>query len=115
MKAGYNVSESQRYKCGECKRVYTLEAKKKGYSPQTHMLTLHMYVEGSSQCSIARILKINPQGVSNWITVYVSKLPAIPMPHKPKAAELDELYTFLKQKKQNLRLDGRRPIHTLSS
>ena len=63
------------------------------------MLALRMYVEGSSQRSIARILKISPPSVSNWIRVYVSKLPPAPMPQKPKVAELDELYTFLKQKK----------------
>lgn len=63
------------------------------------MLALRMYVEGSSQRSIARILKISPQSVSNWINAYVSQLPPVPMPHKPKVAELDELYTYLKQKK----------------
>jgi transposase len=55
--------------------------------------------EGSSQRSIARILKISPQSVSNWINAYVSKLPPAPMLKKPKVAELDELYTFVKQKK----------------
>ena len=38
------------------------------------MLALRMYVEGNSQRSIARILKISPQSVSNWINVYVSFL-----------------------------------------
>ena len=73
--------------------------KEKGYPQETRMLALRMYVEGSSQRSIARILKISPQSVSNWINAYVSKLPAAPMPDKPKVAELDELYTYLKQKK----------------
>ena len=63
------------------------------------MLALRMYVEGSSQRSIARILKISPQSVSNWINAYISKLPPAPMPNKPMVAELDELYTFLNQKK----------------
>ena len=63
------------------------------------MLALRMYVEGNSQRSIARILKISPQSVSNWINAYVSQLPPTPMPHKPKVAELDELYTYLKRKK----------------
>ena len=88
MKAGFNVSGSQRYKCGECQKAYTPEAKVKGYSQETRMLALRMYVEGSSQRSIARILKISPQSVSNWINAYVSQLPAVPMPHKPKVAEL---------------------------
>jgi transposase-like protein len=99
MKAGFNHSGSQRYKCGECKRAYTPMPKEKGYPQETRMLALRMYVEGSSQRSIARILKISPQSVSNWINAYVSKLPAAPMPDKPKVAELDELYTYLKQKK----------------
>ena len=99
MKAGFNHSGSQRYKCGECNRAYTPVSKEKGYSPETRMLALRMYVEGNSQRSIARILKISPQSVSNWINAYIAKLPAVPMPHKPKVAELDELYTFLKQKK----------------
>jgi len=99
MKAGYNHSGSQRYKCGECQRAYTPVPKEKGYTQETRMLALRMYVEGSSQRSIARILRISPQSVSNWINAYVSQLPPAPMPDKPKVAELDELYTFLKQKK----------------
>jgi transposase-like protein len=99
MKAGFNHSGSQRYKCGECKRAYTPQAKEKGYAKETRMLALRMYVEGNSQRAIARILKISPQSVSNWIHVYEAKLPPVPMPHKPKVAELDELYTFVKQKK----------------
>lgn len=99
MKAGFNHSGSQRYKCGECKRAYTPEAKQKGYAAETRMLALRMYVEGNSQRSIARILKISPQSVSNWISDYAAKLPPAAMPQKPKVAELDELYTFLQQKK----------------
>jgi transposase-like protein len=99
MKAGFNHSGSQRYKCGECKRAYTPEAKAKGYSQETRMLALRMYVEGNSQRAIARILKISPQSVSNWINAYEAKLPSAPRPQKPKVAELDELYTFVKQKK----------------
>lgn len=63
------------------------------------MLALRMYVEGNSQRSIARILKVSPQSVSNWINAYVAQLPVTPKPQKPKVAELDELYTFLKGKK----------------
>jgi transposase-like protein len=98
-KAGFNHSGSQRYKCGECGRAYTPEAKGKGYSKEIQMLALRMYVEGSSQRSIARILKTSPQSISNWINAYVSELPPAPVPQKPKVAELDELYTFLKHKK----------------
>ena len=63
------------------------------------MLALRMYVEGNSQRAIARILKVSPQSISNWINAYVSKLPPVPMPKKPKVAELDELYSFIRHKK----------------
>jgi len=71
----------------------------KGYAKETRMLALRMYVEGNSQRAIARILKISPQSVSNWIHAYEAQLPSVPTPQKPKVAELDELYTFVKQKK----------------
>jgi transposase-like protein len=58
-----------------------------------------MYVEGNSYGSIARILKINPQSVANWVQNYSVKLPPAPLPNKVKRAELDELYTFVGRKK----------------
>ena len=63
------------------------------------MLAIRMYVEGSSQRSIGRILQISPQTVANWITAYTSQLPPAEIPQKPRTAELDEMYTFVQQKK----------------
>ena len=63
------------------------------------MLAIRMYVEGSSQRSIGRILQVSPQTVANWINAYTSKLPPAQLPEKPRTAELDELYTFVEQKK----------------
>jgi transposase-like protein len=63
------------------------------------MLAIRMYVEGSSYRSIARILKVNPQSIANWVKQYTAKLPPAPMPNKVRKAELDELYTFVGKKK----------------
>jgi transposase-like protein len=63
------------------------------------MLAIRMYVEGNSFNAIGRILKVNPQSVVNWVRQYTAKLPSAPVPSKPKTAELDELYTFVGQKK----------------
>jgi len=98
-KCGFNPSGSQKYKCGECKRVYTPKPNPNGYPEETRMLAIRMYVEGSSYGSIARILKVNPQSVANWVNAYTAKLPPAPMPNKVKKAELDELYTFVGKKK----------------
>jgi len=79
--------------------VYTPEPSQHGYPEATRLLAIRMYVEGSSYRSIARILKINPQSVVNWVSQYANQLPSAPMPAKVKQAELDELYTFVGKKK----------------
>jgi transposase len=66
------------------------------------MLALRLYVEGNSQRAIGRILKVSQQTVANWISTYVDKLPPAPMPEKPQDAELDELYTFVQKKKNEI-------------
>lgn len=98
-KAGFNPSGSQRYRCGMCNRVYTPRPTAKGYSSETRMLALRLYMEGTSQRAIGRILKVSQQSVANWINAYVDKLPPAPVPEKPQDAELDELYTFVQKKK----------------
>jgi transposase-like protein len=98
-KAGFNPSGSQRYRCGECNRVYTPEPLPQGYSPEKRMLAIRMYVEGSSQRSIGRILQVSPQTVANWLAAYTSKLPPAEVPQQPRTAELDEMYTFVGKKK----------------
>ena len=98
-RSGFNPSGSQRYRCGVCNRVYTPTPKLNGYPPEIRMLALRMYVEGNSQRAIARILKISPQSVANWVGAYVDKLPPAKQPTNLNVAELDELYTFLGDKK----------------
>ena len=99
VKNGLNGSGSQKYKCNECGAVYTPEPKENGYPAETRLLAIRMYVEGSSYRSIARVLKINPQSVVNWVNLYISKLPPAPLPNKVRKAELDELYTYVGEKK----------------
>ena len=98
VKNGLNGSGSQKYKCNECNAVYTPEPKENGYPVETRLLAIRMYVEGNSYGSIARVLKVNPQSVANWVYQYTSKLPPAPVPKRVKA-ELDEMYTFVGEKK----------------
>ena len=98
-KAGFNRSGSQRYRCGVCKRAYTPEPNPLGYSAETRMLAIRMYLEGNSQRAIGRILQVSPQSVANWIDIYVENLPPEQKPESVHTAELDELYTFIGNKK----------------
>jgi len=99
VKNGLNKSGSQKYLCHECGRVYTPEPKPNGYPDEIRLLAIRMYVEGNSYNAIARILKVNPQSVVNWVRHYIVKLPAAPVPSQPRIAELDELYTYIGKKK----------------
>jgi transposase len=98
-KAGFNRSGSQRCRCGVCKRAYTPEPNPLGYSVETRMLAIRMYLEGNSQRAIGRILKISQQSVANWVGAYVENLPPEQRPENVHTAELDEMYTFIGNKK----------------
>ena len=98
-KAGFNRSGSQRHRCGVCKRAYTPKPNPLGYSAETRMLAIRMYLEGNSQRAIGRILKVSQQSVANWIGVYVESLPPEKRPENVHTAELDEMYTFIGNKK----------------
>ena len=63
------------------------------------MLAIRMYLEGNSQRAIGRILQLSPQSVANWVSIYVENLPAAQRPESVHTAELDELYTFIGNKK----------------
>lgn len=60
---------------------------------------IKLYLEGNSLRSIGRILKVTHQSVSNWVEVYAQQLPKSALPEKSQVAELDELYTFIGNKK----------------
>jgi transposase-like protein len=99
VKNGKNGSGSQKYRCRECGAGYTPEPKEPGYPAATRVLAIRMYVEGSSYGSIARVLKVNPQTIANWVSAYAAQLPPAPLPQKVRKAELDELYTYVGEKK----------------
>jgi hypothetical protein len=42
----------------------------------------------------------------NWVKAYSARLPSAPMPEDVNKAEMDELFTFVGSKKQNLRDDS---------
>ena len=98
-KAGFNRSGSQRHRCGVCQRAYTPKPNPLGYEVETRMLAIRMYLEGNSQRAIGRILQVSPQSVANWVDIYIENLPLAQKPESVHTAELDELYTFIGNKK----------------
>ena len=82
-----------------CNRKYTPEPKTQGYPESMHKRAMEMYVDGGNLRRIARHLKVAPQTVAYWVTALAEAMPNAPMPAEVKEAEMDELFTFIGDKK----------------
>ena len=98
-RAGKTDAGSQRYRCMYCNRKYTPEPKQQGYPDSMRQRAAEMYVDGGNFRRIARHLKVAPRTVALWVTDLAKALPNAPMPAEVKEAEMDELFTFIGDKK----------------
>lgn len=104
-RAGKNATGTARRECCHCGRTYTPEPKTQGYDLEVRRQALKLYVDGTNFRRIARHLGVNPQSVANWVDAAAANLPASPSPKERQkevtveTLELDELYTFVSQKK----------------
>jgi len=98
-KAGKTDAGSQRYRCMHCQRKYTPNPKRHGYPESLRKRAAEMYVDGGNLRRIARHLKVSHQTVSLWVTDLAETLPNAPMPEEVKEAEMDEIFTFIGDKK----------------
>ena len=60
---------------------------------------MQLYVDGMNLRRIGRHLGVHHQSVANWVKSYAEKLPEAPVPEKVENAEMDELFTFIGDKK----------------
>jgi len=103
--SGKNAPGTLRRECRHCGRTYTPEPKAQGYDLSVRHQALKLYVDGTNFRRVARHLGVNPQSVANWINAAAANLPAPPVPKEREreasveTLELDELYTFVSQKK----------------
>jgi transposase-like protein len=71
--------------------------------------TVRMYIDGMNLQRIARHLGVNHQSVSNWVKAYAAQLPPAPLSDEVETIEMDELLTFVGEKKPGLHHHLRRP------
>ena len=98
-RSGMTLSGSQRYLCMHCHCKYTPEPKHHGYPDEMRKQAVQMYVDGMNLRRIARHLGIHHRTVSLWVKASAVSLPEVPVPKEVKAAEMDELFTFIGNKK----------------
>ena len=102
VKAGFNRSGSQVYKCNPCNRRYTPIPVEKGYPQHIRLQAIRLYMEGINFRRIARLLQVSHVSVMNWVKAHADQLPPAPTPQENPLhiVEMDELYTFVGRKKQ---------------
>jgi transposase len=98
-KDGFTAQGSQRYRCKICGARYTPEPKEAGYSDEIRKQAIRMYGDGAGFRQVGRHLKVSHVSVMNWVKAYAAQLPNAPMPETVEDVEMDELYTFIENKK----------------
>ena len=98
-KVGKNPSGSQRYRCYLCGCKYTPEKKPHSYDEAFRKKAVQLYVDGMNLRRIGRHLGVHHQSVANWAKAHAEQLPEAPLPEKVENAEMDELFTFIGEKK----------------
>ena len=82
-----------------CKCKYTPKPKPRGYPEDMRKQALQLYVDGMNLRRIGRHLGVHHRTVSLWVAAHAASLPEAPLPEEVKEAEMDELFTFIGNKK----------------
>ena len=100
VKAGKTGAGSQRYKCNRCQRRYTPQPRQM-YSEAMRQQAVKMYADGAGFRQVARHLGVDHVTIMNWVRAHANQLPAAPLPEEEPLhiVEMDELHTFVGQKK----------------
>ena len=103
VKAGKTKAGSQRYKCNKCGKYYVPNAKERRYSEKEIKEAMKLYMEGNSGRAVGRILGIGKNTCLYWIKKYAKTVEDKTHPNeRVNVIEMDELYSFIERKKQNL-------------
>ena len=82
-----------------CGYRYTPKPKEQGYPKEIRDRAVQMYVDGMRLHKIGCHLGLHHRTVSLWVKAYAELLPEPPMPESVNTAEMDEMFTFIGDKK----------------
>ena len=93
------VKKLQRYLCRNCHYRYTVTQRSGTADKATKRQALELYLEGLGFRSIGRFLKFSNVAVLNWIKSFGTELDKIKNDEPVQVIELDEMHTYISQKK----------------
>jgi transposase len=85
-----------------CGIKYTPNRKPWAYDEETRRKAIQMYVDGMNLRRIGRHLGIHHRTISLWVQAYAAQMETPPVPDEVKEAEMDELFTFIQDKKTDI-------------
>ena len=91
------VKGRQRWKCKDCGYNYTVA--NRGASKEQKRQALELYLEGLGFRPIGRSLKVSHVAVYNWTREFGEKLDEIKSDTEIKVVEIDEMHSYVGQKK----------------
>jgi len=104
------VKARQRYFCKRCQYHYTVSQKSNATPPATRQLAQEMYLEGLGFRAIGRLLKVSHTAVFGWIKKAGQSVDLPVEDNSIGVVEVDELHTYVGQKKLPMDLDCGRSI-----
>ena len=97
VKSGHHLGR-QRYRCKGCGCQFTRE-QPKGECVEKKCLAIVLYVNGLSFRAIAKIVKVSPKAVFDWVKAFGLETYEKPKPQGDIVVELDEMWHFVRAKK----------------
>lgn len=98
VKAGF-IQGEQRYLCKDCGCKY-VPTRHHGKPEKDKLLAVWLYLHGLSFRTIAKLFKVTPKAICDWVKIYAKENYTKPEPQgEAVIVELDEMWHFLKSKK----------------
>lgn len=93
------AKSKQRFYCKNCLYHFTVDKKSTAVPEQTKKNALYLYLVGLGFRSIARFLQVSHVAVYSWIKQFSEKIEPLKNANNIKIVGLDELQTYMGQKK----------------
>jgi transposase-like protein len=99
------IKNRQRYRCKNCNYRYTVTHRAGTGDEHIKRQALELYLEGLGFRAISRLLKFSNVTILNWIRSFGEQISTIKSQEPVKVMELDEMHSYIGQKKLLLDMD----------